>query len=157
MLAVENVIVKFETSPATAVIVDGDAVIEKSDEAELTVRLSGRLNVEVALVPITVIGYTPAAVVLSAAIVSVVAPAPLTVDWLKLGFAPDGSPFTVNETAGLGSLPGTTLIVKLVLLPPRTEAEVVGLRIRNGCRNEASPPWLNVSYTMMWYSVGFES
>ena len=47
---------KFATSPATVVIEEGDAKMEKSAEAELTVRVSGRLNVEVTVEPVTVMG-----------------------------------------------------------------------------------------------------
>ena len=53
----------------------------------------------------------PGVVVPAAVMVRVEAPAPLTVDGLKLGVAPRGRPLTAKETDGLGSLPGTTLIV----------------------------------------------
>ena len=81
----------------------------------------------------------------AAAIVMVDEPVPVTVDGLKLGVTPAGSPLVVKDTVGLGSLPGTTLIVKFALFPPRTDAALEGVRIRKGCNMEASPPWLSVS------------
>ena len=55
-LDVAKVIVKFATSPATAVMTEGDAAMEKSDEAALMVRVNGRLEVKVPLEPVTVNG-----------------------------------------------------------------------------------------------------
>jgi hypothetical protein len=81
--------------------------------------------------------------------VSVVEPVPATVDGLNEEVVPEGSPPTLNETLGLGSVPGITLMVKLVLLPARRAADVDGERIRKGCRDVASPPCERLSYTMM--------
>ncbi len=77
---------KLATSPATAVMIDGEAAMVKSDEAALTVRVRGRLKVSraVAPTPVTVRGYTPEAVVESVVMVRVEEAAPVTVEGLKL-------------------------------------------------------------------------
>ena len=77
--------------------------------------------------------------------VRVAEPAPLTTDGLKEGVAPEGRPVTKKEMVGAGSLPGMLLMVKVVLEPPRTEAEALGVRRRKGWRKDASPPCESVS------------
>ena len=44
-----------------------------------------------------------------------------------LAVTPEGRPVTSKETVGVGSLPGTTLIVKVVLSPARKDAELAGV------------------------------
>ena len=78
-----RVIGKLATSPATAETTAGAAAMEKFAVGELTSKVSGRVYVEVLLVPIMLSAYDPEAVRLLAVNVSVEVPAPVTVDGLK--------------------------------------------------------------------------
>jgi hypothetical protein len=88
----------------------GVALSEKSDGG-LTTKVTDVVRVRLPLVPVTVMGYDPAGVVVAVLRVIVVVPLVVTVAGLKLLEAPAGRPLALKLTVPLNPLLGVTVIV----------------------------------------------
>lgn len=90
---------------------------------DVTVRETVAVCVIPPPVPVTVIVYTPAAVVEATAMVIVDVPEPVIDVGLKLTVTPAGWPLAVNETVELKPSRAETAMVEVPVLPCSTETE----------------------------------
>lgn len=118
-------IVELLELPLTTVTVVGDAEMEKSAAGAVTVKVTVAVRVMLSPVPVTVIGYVPAAVLEPTAMVIVELPEPGAAmeAGLKLTVTPLGCPDADNEMAELKPPEMVVEIEDVPLFPCSTESE----------------------------------